>query len=344
MTEPNQTPPPPRAPVNFAPKRKPRDPFVDSRAFAVANAAFTILNALPASWARACGRTLGRLFWKFDKRHRARVLRQMSIAFRAGKSDDEKARLCAQFFEHIGLSVVEFARMSQLNAENIDQLVDFSELKAFDALLARNKGLLCVPAHHGNWELCGYSVALKGYKLKSVARPLDNPLLNEFVMNHRERSGNEIIQKWKALWKLKKLLDRRSIVTMSVDQNGGVAGLFVPCFGSLASTVTSPAELHLATKVPIIVTTLNRKPDGIHHVLRIWDVIEHASSDDRDRDIRDVTTRINAAIEKAVHAYPEQWLWFHQRWKTRPPGEVAAADGLPPLLADGRSGGTAGNG
>ena len=333
MTEPNQTPPPRQAPTNFAPKRKPRDPFVDTRANAVANAAFVILNALPASWARACGRFLGRLAWKLDKRHRQRVLRQMTIAFRNEKSDSEKAELCAKFFEHIGLSVVEFARLGKLSADNVEELLDLKELKQFDSLIARGKGVLCVPAHHGNWELCGYAIALKGYKLKSVARPLDNPLLNDFVMNHRERSGNEIIQKWKALWKLKKLLDRQNIVTMSVDQNGGVAGLFVPCFGSLASTVASPAELHLVTRVPIIVTTLNRKPDGIHHELRVWDIIEHAPSDDRDRDIYTVTTRINAAVEKAVRAYPEQWLWFHQRWKTRPAGEAPTADGLPPLFS-----------
>jgi KDO2-lipid IV(A) lauroyltransferase len=319
---------------NFAPKRKVRSPFLDSRAYAFAQAMFVILNALPAAWARAFGLLLGRIAWKLDKRHRQRVIRQMTIAFRDELPLPEKERLCRKFFEHIGLSVVEFARLSQLTAQNVDQLVDFSELKTFDALLARGKGLLCVPAHHGNWELCGYSVSLKGYPLKSVARPLDNPLLNEMVMAHRERSGNEIIQKWKVLWKLKKLLDRQQIVTMSVDQNGGVGGLFVPCFTSLASTVTSPAELHVATGTPIIVATLNRKEDGVHHVLRVWDIIEHPPTDDHARDIYEIVTRINAAVEKAVRAYPEQWLWFHQRWKTRPPGELPGADGLPPRIVD----------
>ena len=177
-----------------------------------------------------------------------------------------------------------------------------------------------MPAHHGNWELCGYAVSLKGYPLQSVARPMDNPLLDELITAHRERSGNKIIQKWKVLWKLKKLLDQGGIITMSIDQNGGLGGLFVPCFKTLASTVTSPAELHLATGVPIIVTTLNRKPDKIHHVLRVWDVIEHPRTDDHLADVRAIITRINAAVEKAVRAYPEQWLWVHKRWKTRPAG------------------------
>jgi KDO2-lipid IV(A) lauroyltransferase len=104
--------------------------------------------------------------------------------------------------------------------------------------------------------------------------------------------------------------------------------MFVPFFGSLASTVASPADLHVVTGTPIIVSTVNRKADGIHHVLRVWDIIER----DAERlDSRAVLTRINAAVERSIREYPEQWLWVHRRWKTRPPGEQPDADGLPPL-------------
>ncbi|MCY3018002.1 MAG: lysophospholipid acyltransferase family protein [Planctomycetota bacterium] len=318
------------APLNLAPKRQPRNPFWDSRVCALVSALIAILNVLPGRVARWCGRTAAAMAWLLDRKHRQQVLTHMDIAFRGTMPRAEKEALCRRWFEHIGLGLVEFARMRQLTRENVDQLADFTELKKFDELLARGKGLLCVPAHHGNWELCGYAVSLKGYPLQSVARPMDNPFLDELITAHRERSGNTIIQKWKVLWKLKKLLDKGGIVTMSIDQNGGVAGLFVPCFSTLASTVTSPAELHLATRVPIIVATLNRKPDKIHHVLRVWDVIEYPSSGDHDADVKAVITRINAAVERAVREYPEQWLWVHKRWKTRPPGEAPGPDGLPP--------------
>jgi len=260
------------------------------------------------------------------------VLQHIDIAFRDEFTRAQKEDICLRYFEHTGLAVIEFARLKKLTRENVDELCDLSELKTFDALLKSNKGLLCVPAHHGNWELCGYAVSLKGYPLQSVARPLDNPGLNEMVRDLRESSGNTLVEKWKVLWKLKKLLDKGGIVTMSIDQNAGVAGLFVPMFGVLASTLTSPAELHLTTRVPIIIATMNRKPDGVHHEFRVWDVIEHAASGDREADVKAVITRINAAVEKAVRAYPEQWLWVHKRWKTRPAGEVLGADGLPPKL------------
>jgi KDO2-lipid IV(A) lauroyltransferase len=88
----------------------------------------------------------------------------------------------------------------------------------------------------------------------------------------------------------------------------------------------------MATGVAIIVATMNRKADGIHHVLRVWDVIEHVRTEDHAADVKAVTTRINSAVEKAVREYPEQWLWVHKRWKTRPPNEVPGSDGLPPEI------------
>src|SRR4051812_14022785 len=162
---------------SLAPKRKPRDPFLDSRVHALAELLILILNILPAGAARGLGRLAGWLGWQLDGRHRKQVLRHMDIAFRGEKSRAEKEELCRRYFEHTGLAVIEFARLNKVTRENVDELVDLAELKKFDELLARGRGLLCVPAHHGNWELCGYSVSLKGYPLKSVARPLDNPQL-----------------------------------------------------------------------------------------------------------------------------------------------------------------------
>lgn len=315
-----------------APTRKERNITLDRLVHAFVRLAVVVLASLPVGLARKLGRGIGRLAWRIDKRHRLQVLRNMDIAFRDEKSQSEKEDLCRRYFEHVGLSVVEIARLTHLTPENVTDLCDLTELRQVDAVIAQKKGLLIVPAHHGNWELCGYSVALKGYPLKSVARPLDNPQLNEFLMNHRQKSGNVIIEKWKVLWKLKKMLDKGDIITMSVDQNGGVAGMFVPFFGSLASTVSSPADLHVIVGTPIIVATMNRKADGVTHVFRVWDVIEHEPDADPKTGARRVLTRINAAVERSIREYPEQWLWVHKRWKTRPPGEQPTVDGLPPLI------------
>lgn len=317
---------------SHAPTRKPRNITADRTVHALVRFVVVVISILPAEFARWLGRSMGRLAWRIDARHRKQVLRHMDIAFRDKKTRAEKEDLCRKYFEHVGLTVVEVARLAQLTPKNVSELCDLTELRQFDALMAKKKGLLIVPAHHGNWELCGYSVALMGYPLKSVARPLDNPQLNDFLMEHRQRSGHIIIEKWRVLWKLKKMLDKGDVISMSVDQNGGVGGVFVPFFGSLASTVISPADLHVIVGVPIIISTMHRQPDGIHHILRVWDVIEAEPYTDSKEAARKVLTRINAAVERSIWAYPEQWLWVHRRWKTRPPGELPTADGLPPLV------------
>jgi len=317
--------------VNHGPTRRARDPFWDSRVHAIACTARTLFNILPDGLWRWTGKMLGRAAWKLDRKHRLQVVRNMDIAFRDEMTHQQKVDLSLRYFEHLGVGVIEFARMLRITPENVDEIADTSELEKFRDLLSRGKGLLCVPAHHGNWELCGHVVSIKGFPVKVVARPLDNPQVNDMITAVREQYGNEVIYKWKVLWKLKKLLDKGSIISLSIDQNGGDGGIFVPYFNTMASTITSPAELHLATGTPILVATLNRKEDGMRHVLRIWDVIEHPPTGDREADVRTIVTRITLATEKAVRAYPEQWLWVHRRWKTRPPGEVPGVDGLPPL-------------
>lgn len=318
-----------------APKRKPRKPVSDLIVYIIVRVVIFVFRILPAPLARSLGRGLGLTAWALLGRYRRQILRHMDIAFRDEVPLEDKKRWCRQNFQHVGQSLVEFARMKYLNKDNVGDLIDLTDCKVIDEQLAKSKkgkGLLCVVAHHGNWELCGYAVSIKGYPLESVARPLDNPRLNKLIQDIREESGNHIIEKWQVLWKLKKLLDKGGIVTISVDQNGGVAGLFVPLFKTLASTVTSPAELHIATRVPIVVVSLNRQPDWVHHKFNVWDVIEPKRTDDHKADVEAAVRRINAAYEKAITAFPEQWLWVHRRWKSRPEGEEVGPDGLPPRI------------
>ncbi|MCZ7646636.1 MAG: lysophospholipid acyltransferase family protein [Planctomycetota bacterium] len=319
------------------PERRPRDLQLDRAAYACARLALLLFRALPGGAARALGRALGRLAWRVSRRYRNQVLRHMEIAFRDEASREQKETWCRRYFEHTGLSLVEFARMDLLTRENVEATVDLADASILQELLARpgGKGVLLVPAHHGNWELGGYAGAILGLPFNSVARPLDNPLLHRMVWDMRERSGNRLIEKWNVLWHLKKLLDTGHLVLMSIDQNGGVAGVFVPMFGTLASTVASPADLQAASKAPIAVCTTNRQADGIRHVFKVWDVIEHVPGEDPEAARLRILTRINRAYEQAVRAYPEQWLWVHRRWKTRPPGEQPGPDGLPPRVQTG---------
>src|SRR2546423_1237708 len=99
---------------SLAPKRKPRDSFLDSRVYALVELLLIVLNALPAGAARRLGRAAGRLLWRLDRRHRKQVLRHMDIAFRNKKTRGEKEELCRRYFKHNGLPVVEFAQLPKI--------------------------------------------------------------------------------------------------------------------------------------------------------------------------------------------------------------------------------------
>ncbi len=317
-----------------APKRKPRNPVLDWTACLLVRGVIVFFRVLPRSLSLAAGRGLGLTMWALSRRYRRQVVRHMDIAFRGEFTKAQKRRWCRLNFMHIGQSLAEFARLPALNRENMKELVDLTGGEKLKAAIARGKekgkGVICMMAHHGNWELGGYVLALAGYPLEAVVRPLDNPRLNVMINRMREACGNHLIEKWQVLWKLKKLLDKGKLVALSIDQNGGVGGLFTPVFGTWASTVTSPAQLHVVSGAPIVVATVNRQPDGVRHTLTVWEVIEHSRTEDLDADLEAILRRINAAYEKAIRAYPEQWLWAHKRWKTRPPGETPGPDGLPP--------------
>ncbi|MCK6470961.1 MAG: lysophospholipid acyltransferase family protein [Planctomycetes bacterium] len=317
------------------PERAERNAFADALGAIGARLLLGFFRVLPGPVARAVARAVAALAYTLLGRKRRQMVSHMTIAFRDGMTQEEKLRWARGCFRHLALSTVEFARMTKLRKETLEQIVDLSEAKVFDELLAKGKGrgLLSVPAHHGNWELLGYAMALKGYPLISVARPLDNPKMNELVLGIRTAGGNRIIDKWQVLWKLKKEIDKGSIATMSIDQNGGTGGQFIPLFGTLASTVSSPADLYLAAKVPLVVCTLNRLSDGVRHKMHVWDVIEYEERSGSYEERRDqLLLRINAAYEKAIRTYPDQWLWGHKRWKTRPLGEKPGPDGLPPRV------------
>jgi len=320
-----------------APKRKARKRLRDGLGYGLVRVAIVWFNLLPEALALHFGRMLGWLGWALSARYRKQILRHMDIAFRDEVPAAQKRAWMKANFLHVGQSVAEFARIGRLNPAMVSQRFELEDLERLRELLdqqpirrGRRRGLLCVVAHHGNWELAGYAAALHGLPIHSVARPLDHPGLNALIKELRERSGNRIVEKYQVLWKLKKLLDQGAMVTLSVDQNGGVAGTFVPMFGTLASTVASPAELQMVARVPIAVCSCNRLSDGKRHKFHIWDVIEYRPGGDADRERVRILERINAAYERAVRAYPEQWLWVHKRWKTRPPDETPLPNGLPP--------------
>ena len=191
--------------------------------------------------------------------------------------------------------------------------------------------LILVTGHCGNWEVLGFFLSTLGHDFTALARPLDNPLVNKWVMELRESRGMRIVTKWGATNQLPEILKRGGRIGFIADQNAGDMGLFVPFFGRLASTYKSIGLMAMRYNVPIVVGIARRVAGKLEFILDVGDIINPADWSDVDDPLFYITARYSRGIEMMVRRNPEQYLWMHRRWKSRPKHELDG-EPIPPRL------------
>jgi KDO2-lipid IV(A) lauroyltransferase len=233
-----------------------------------------------------------------------------------------RARLARRASQHLGMTLVELAR---LLARPLDATLDRIYLEGVDhlrAAMAEHGRALLLTAHLGNWELLAAAHRLAGYPLSIVVRPLDTPWLDTIAERLRRRTGVELIAKRGALRPVLDALRRGRMIGILMDQNAARReSVFVDFFGRRASTSRSIALLALRTRTPVIPVFARRNPDGRHTVM-IHPPLPQPASNGAEAAVVELTARCTLAIERAIREAPEQWLWSHDRWRTRPAGEA----------------------
>lgn len=273
---------------------------------------------LPPGWGLWGGRRLGDLAYCVLPGRRAAARENLLRAFGGERPRRELRRICRESFRHLGMTFVEactlFFRppavmLSRVEVEGADHL---------KAAVAQGRGVLLLTAHFGNWELLAAANVQTGYPLSVVARPLDSPVLDRLVARFREGGGVEVIPKRRALRRVLEALRRGSMVGILLDQNASRReGVFVPFFGDLASTSKSLAVLAFSSGAPVVPVFIHREPGGRHRVV-VEPAIPPPSTGDREQDILAFTAAFANIVEARIRQWPEQWLWIHRRWKTRP--------------------------
>ena len=190
--------------------------------------------------------------------------------------------------------------------------------------------MICATGHVGVFDVAGVAAGLKGIPLTSVFRPSPVPALDRLIAGLRTRTGSHVVARKQVMFTLKKVLAEGGAIGLLCDGGGKHSAVIAPFLGTVARTVATPAVLHLASGAPIVVVTV-RRTGCMRYRICIHDVIRHAATDDRDRDLREITTRVNEGLSQGIAAAPEQWFWQSRRFRHRPPGEVADAEGMPPL-------------
>jgi KDO2-lipid IV(A) lauroyltransferase len=277
-----------------------------------------VLSALPLGIASRIGRAFGSLAFALAPGERQKALISLRVAF-PEKSDAERLDLARASFRHLGQSAVELACVAQIDRD-VDRLIEWptEDRRALENALARGRGVVFVSGHVGNWELVARRVALAGFPAQTIAREASDSGTTSLVARFRASGGVRTIWRGQdgAVRQMLRALKAGEILGLVIDQDTAVQSVFVPFFGTPAATPRAPADLVLRTGAALMVGFCQRKTDGTY-LLSMREVPVEPSGD-RERDVLRLTDSLSREIEGAIRRAPEQWVWMHQRWRTRP--------------------------
>ena len=281
------------------------------------------VGVLPRSVAVGLGRLLGYAAYLLPTGLRRTGRRNLEIAF-PEMSDRERMRLLRGSFDTLGRLLGEFSQFPRLTREQLRTMIDYDPVGLAHLRSAEQaqRGVIFLTGHLGAWEILSFGWSALEYPLSFLVRPIDNPRIEEMIEARRTRFGNIAIDKKMAARAALRVLRAGKTLGVLSDLNTQEReGVFVPFFGKLACTNAGIATLALKTDALVIPT------------VAIWDAkrkkyffhgdppVDLVRTGDHEKDVELNTARFAQAMERLIRLYPDQWMWIHRRWKTRPPGE-----------------------
>jgi len=280
-----------------------------------------ILGIMPRRLARACAISLGWAFYLLHFRLRQVGMRNLAMAF-PEKSLAERKRILSGEFTSLGRQLAELCQFPRYTPENVDEVVVYDGLENYERAYARGKGVLFLTAHFGGWELSAFAHSLHGHWLHIVMRPMDNQYLDRLIEQYRTMHGNKTVAKDDFVRGLLAAMKAGETVGILMDTNmTPPQGVFVDFFGIPACTASGLARIALRTDAAVVPGFTIWDPTLRKYRLRFDPALELIRSGDAEADIVANTQLFTKVIEDYVRKYPDQWLWVHRRWKTRPEGE-----------------------
>ena len=278
------------------------------------------LGAVPRSLARGLGYVLAHMSYVFWPRLRKIGMFNLRLAF-PDWSDAQRRRVLRGSFRNLGRMLADLAHFPSITPADISELVTYEGFENFAVAQKQRRGVLFLTAHFGGWELGSFAHGVYGHPCHFVVRELDNPLLNRLIHRHRGASGGTSIDKRYFARGILKALKDNQAVGILLDQNALAGdGVFVDFFGRPACTNSGLARLALKTGAPVLLSLVIWKPEAGKYHIR-FEPVELVRLPEPEEEVRANTARFTEKIEEFVRRYPDQWLWMHRRWKTRPPGE-----------------------
>jgi Kdo2-lipid IVA lauroyltransferase/acyltransferase len=279
------------------------------------------LGSMPQALARLLAGILAIAVYLFLGRLRRVGVRNLELAL-PGLSKSERARILRGVYRHLGWQLVEFCRMSRYTQANTRNWIRTEGIGHYLAAQARGKGVLIVTGHLGAWELSSFYHSLMGHPMGIVIRRLDNRRLDDYVNRIRCIHGNRILHKDDFARGLLTAMRAGETVGILMDTNmRPPQGVFVEFFGWQACTASGLARVALKTGAAVLPGFMVWEAAEQRYVLRFGPELVFERSGDEEADAQAATQMCASATEEWIRRYPDQWLWIHRRWKTRPAGE-----------------------
>lgn len=290
--------------------------------YATTRVLLTSLGWLPRPMAVAVGRSVGRIAYGLSDRLRRTGFRNLELAL-PDLEERERARILRGTFANLGRLLGEFSQFSRATPESLSRIVECKGLDNLRDAQSSGRGVILFTGHLGAWELSSFALSAFGYPMSFLVRRIDNPLVEQVIEKTRTRFGNRSIDKRSAMRPMLRALRAGGTLGTLVDLNTQPhEGVFVDFFGIPASTTSGLAALALRTGASVLPVFVPWDEDQKRYILYVDPPLALPATGDQKEDVRQLTASLTAVVESYVRRFPQQWLWIHKRWNTRPAREA----------------------
>jgi len=279
-----------------------------------------LIGIFPVSISFRIGEFLGELCYYIFSRLRKTAFRNLELAL-PETSQSEREKIVKGVFKSLGRQLGLISHLSKITLGEASKWIEIVGKEHFYHARLNGRGILFFTGHFGGWEICSFLPSLFGYSINIVVRRIDNPLIEEYVDKYRTRFGAVTLDKKQSARKMFKVLQDGEILGILVDLNvQEKEGVFVDFFGIPACTTTAPAKLALKTNAALIPAFVIWDESKRRYMVYIEPEVRSNVAHSSEEVIIHLTQEITKKIEEYARSYPEQWLWIHKRWNTRPKG------------------------